>query len=107
VAFDQPLPDALPQVEESRRIGMAEQPEVEDLQRERVVAAPGELGARGAEGGCGSAAEQVGGGGQLGRCELLDARPAGMPVSGPLTVDVSMASNRPSAEPSAKKGAPG
>src|SRR5580692_12567974 len=52
-----------------------------------MLAAPGELGARGAEGRRGAAAEQVGRGGQLGWREVLDALPAWVPVSGPLAVD--------------------
>jgi hypothetical protein len=66
---------------------VAEQPQVEDPQRERVLAAPGELGARRVEGGRRSTAEQVRRGGQLGWREVLDALPSGMPVSGALTVD--------------------
>jgi hypothetical protein len=54
VVFDQPLPDALPQVEEPRSV----------------------------EGGRSSAAEQ--GGGEFGWHEVLDALPAVVPVSGPL-----------------------
>ena len=87
MAFDQPLQNAVAEVEELGRAGVAEQPQVEDPQRERVLAAPGERGARGVEGGRGSAAEQVRRGGQLGWREVLDALPCGMPVSGPLTVD--------------------
>ncbi len=66
---------------------MAGQPRAEDPQRERVLAAPGELGARREEGGRGSAAEQVRRGGQLGWREVLDALPCGMPVPGAVTVD--------------------
>jgi hypothetical protein len=80
VAFNQPLQNALPEVEQLGRGGVAEQPQVEDPQRERVLAAPGELGACRVEGGRGSAAEQVRGGGQLGWREVLDALTPGIPV---------------------------
>jgi hypothetical protein len=79
--FDHPLQDAVPQVVEFGRAGVAEQPQVERAQCEGVLAAAGELGAGGAEGGRGPAAEQVRRGGQLGWCEVLDAVSSGVPVS--------------------------
>lgn len=73
MAFGEPQQNMLPEVEQFGRAGVAEQSQVEDPQRERVLAAPGELGARRREGGRASAAEQVGRGGQLGPREVLDA----------------------------------
>src|SRR6202050_3942095 len=86
LALEQALQDALAESVELGCARVAEQPQVEDPQRERVLAAPGELGARRVEGGRGSAAEQVRRGGQFGWREVLDTLPAGMPVSGALPV---------------------
>jgi hypothetical protein len=87
VAFGQLVQDSLPDVEEIWGARWLKQPEVEDPQRECVLAAPSVLGGRGVGGGRGFHRRAARPRTKFGWHELLDACPARVPVSGPLALD--------------------